>query len=244
MNNIEHLLNTYFLYLLAFGAVSLAVLAGLALKAKKLTEESKKLVFLSIVLVTLIPTIVMALSTVYINTTSSSGGPVHWHADIETWNCGYELNLKDPKGISNKIGTSTLHEHNDKRIHLEGVVLKPQDASLGNFFHVIGGHLTATSFSMPVNEGVFSVQNGAQCGDNGSGEVQVFVYRTDKDNYYTQEKISNPQNYIMAPFGSVPVGDCIIVEFDTPKDVTDKMCRSYKVALEIDKLKGEKPNGN
>lgn len=234
--NIEHLLNTYSLYMLAFGVISLAVLATIALKAKKLSEEGKKLVFLAIVLVTLLPTLIMAGSTVYVNTISSSGGPVHWHADIDIFTCGKEVNLKDPKGLSNKIGTATLHEHNDKRIHLEGVVLTPPDASLGNFFHVIGGSLSQDTLSVPSNEGLLTVKNGDICEGRGTGEVQVFVYRADKDNYYSQEKVANPQAYIMSPYSSVPAGDCVVVEFDTPKDRTDRMCRSYQVAEKIGKI--------
>ena len=250
MNNIEHLLNTYSLYLLVFGTISLALLAAIALKAKKLSEESKKLLFIAIAGVTLIPTLVMSGSTVYLNTISSSGGPVHWHADFEIWNCGEEVDLKDPKGLSNKIGTSTLHEHNDKRIHLEGVVIKSEDASLGNFFHVIGkdmpiegsgerAGLTATSLTVPTNNnGLMSMHNGSLCPSGEPAEIQVFVYKTNKDNSYTQQKISDPQNHIIAPFSVVPQGDCIIVEFDAPKDRTDKLCRSYKVAEEIGKVKG------
>lgn len=234
--NIEELLNTYSLYMLGFGVVALGILAAVCLKLKKISPDNKKFLFLAIVLVTLIPTLIMSASTVYINSVSSSGGPVHWHADIEVWNCGSEFNLKDPIGLSNKIGTSTLHEHNDKRIHLEGVVLRPEDASIGNFFHVIGGSLKSDAFSVPTNYGLFSVANGGKC-NSGVGTVQVFVYRTDKDNYYTQEKVANPQEYIMSPYSSVPAGDCIIVEFDTPKERTDKMCRSYKVAEEIGKVK-------
>lgn len=239
MSNIEHILNTYSLYLLAFGTVALIVLAYIALKAKKIGPEGKKTLFSSIVIAAIVPTLVMAGSTIYVNTTSSSGGPVHWHADLEVWNCGVEVDLKDPKGFSNKIGTATLHEHNDKRIHLEGVVMDEPEASLGNFFHVIDGELTPNSFNLPTNNGQFSAQNGNDC-NGSSGEVQVFVYKTDKDNYYTQEKLASPAEYIMAPFSSVPTGDCIIVEFDAPKEKTDRMCRSYKVALEIGKLKGER----
>lgn len=242
--DIEHLLNTYSLYLLLLGSILLVLFAIIALKAKKLGDEGKKVLFLSIVIATLIPTIVMSASTVYLNVISSSGGPVHWHADFEVWSCGREIDLKDPEGwLSNKIGTATLHEHNDKRIHLEGVVLKPEDASLGKFFDVVGGTLTPSSYSIPTSEGMLTAQNGDSC-QSGSGEVQVFAYRTDKDNYYSQVKLPDPQNYIIAPFSSVPVGDCIIVEFDVPKERTEKMCRSYIVAEEIGKLKGEKPNGN
>jgi hypothetical protein len=243
--DIEHLLNTYSLYMLIFGVIALAVLAYLSLKLQKVSEDTKKLLFLAIVLVTLIPTLIMSFSTVFVNVISSSGGPVHWHADIEVFACGREVNLKDPKDWwVNKIGSATLHEHNDKRIHLEGVVMKKHDASLGNFFRVIDGELSSTSFSVPTNEGLLTVKNGEICEGSGTGEVQVFVYRTDKDDYYSQEKVSNPQDHIIAPFASVPKGDCIVVEFTSPKERTDKICKSYAVAEKIGKLKGEKPNGN
>ena len=238
--DIEHLLNTYSLYILTLGSIFLGGLALIALKTKGLDKGAKKLLFSAIVIVTLIPTIVMSASTIYLNVISSSGGPVHWHADIEVWNCGKEVDLKDPKGLSNKIGTPTLHEHNDKRIHLEGVVLKPTDASLGNFFHVIGGSLTRDAFSIPSNEGLLSVRNGANCAGETTSQVQVFAYTTDKKNNYFQQKLEDPASFIIAPFSVVPQGDCIIVEFGFPKEKTDKLCRSYKVAEKIGKVKGEK----
>jgi hypothetical protein len=239
--NIENLLDTYSLYLLAFGVVSLAVLAVIALKVKNISEDNKKLIFLAIVFVTLVPTIVMSASTVYVNSISSSGGPVHWHADIEVWSCGKEVELADPKGrLSNKIGTATLHEHNDKRIHLEGVVMESHDASLGSFFRVIGGSIDNTTINIPVNEGILTLNSGDYCPDNSIAEVQVFAYSVDKDGYYTQEKLEKPQDFVMAPHSTVPEGNCIIVEFDEPKNKTDKLCRSYKVAEEIEKVKGER----
>lgn len=240
MENIETLLNTYSLYVLALGSFFLVLLALIALKTKVKTPESKKLLFLSIIISAIVPTLVMSFSTIYLNIISSSNGPVHWHSDIEIWKCGQEVNLRDPKGLSNKIGTSTLHEHNDKRIHLEGVVIKHEDASLGNFFKVIGGKLSPNSFIVPVNEGLVEANNGDTCSNSGAGEVQVFVYTTDKDNFYTQKKVNNPQDYIISPDSNVPAGDCVIVEFDANKAKTDKICRSYKVALKIGKLKGER----
>lgn len=237
--NIEVLLNTFSLYLLAFGVIALTILAVIALKIKNLSEDNKKLVFLAIVLVTLIPTIAMSASTVYINTISSSGGPVHWHADIEIWKCGEKMNLKDPVGrFSNKIGNPTLHEHNDERIHLEGVVLTPLDASLGRFFEVIDGRITSTTLEVPTNEGQMIFNNGDFCPGDISSAVQVFVYTTDENDTYTQRKLEEPENYIISPESIVPAGDCIIVEFDAPKEQTDKLCRSYKVAEEIDKVRG------
>ena len=192
----------------------------------------------------MLPTLYMIVSTVYLNTISSSKGPVHWHADIEIWSCGKELELQDPEGsFSNKIGTATLHEHNDKRIHLEGVVVEPHDASLGKFFRVIGGEITPTSITVPTNTGPAVLTNGTMCPNGEQGTVQAFLFRTDDDGYYTQTKLADPQDHIIAPYSTVPEGDCIIVEFGASKARTDRLCQSYEVALEIDKLKGEK-NGN
>ncbi len=234
----EQTLLAYSLMLLFLGAIALGVLAVVSLKMKRLSDPTREKLFFAIVSATLLPTMFVSLATVYLNTVSASRGPVHWHADFEIWHCGKELDLKDPKGLSNKIGTPTLHEHGDKRIHLEGLVLDPKEATLGNFIHVVGGDLTATSLSLPTNNGVVSMQNGDTC-PRGLGEMQVFVYHTDKDKY-SQQKLSNPAEYQFAHESNVPPADCLIIEFDIPKSRTDKLCRSYKVAEKIGKLKGER----
>ncbi len=240
---LEEIISKTSVYILIAATLLLIILTGISLKVKPLTAKMKKFLFSSIVIVILFPTLFMAVSTVYLNNVSASSGPVHWHADFEVWSCGKELNLKDPTGFSNKIGTATLHEHNDKRIHLEGVVVNPDDASLGKFFHVIGGEISDISFTLPTNTGSVSVNNTTLCPDGRTGTVQVFVYQTDKDNYYKQTKIHLPEHYTISPQSNVPAGDCIIVEFGPIKSRTDKLCRSYKVAQQIGKLKGEKPNG-
>lgn len=228
--------------LLIGATIVLAVLVSISLHEKYLNEKLKKFLFIGIVLVTAIPTLYMIFSTVYLNTVSTSKGPVHWHADIEVWACGKEIELQDPTGfLSNKIGTSTLHEHNDKRIHLEGVVVHPEDASLGKFFQVIGGDLTSSSMVVPTNNGPIPYTNGSMCADGSEGQVQVFVYNVDDENYFTQRKLDNPNDYLISPYSQVPKGDCIIVEFGPNKEKTDKLCKQYKVAQEIDKLKGERP---
>lgn len=225
--------------------ILLIILTVISLQEKYLTERLKSFLFISIIVVVALPTLYMIVATVYLNVISSSKGPVHWHADVEIWSCGKELELKDPEGtFSNKIGTATLHEHNDKRIHLEGVVVHPEDASLGKFFRVIGGELTPTSMTIPTTTGPAVLNNGTMCPSGEPGVVQVFVYQTDDEGYYTQTKLENPQDHIIAPHSAVPQGDCVILEFDTPKQRTDKLCRSYRVAEEIDKLKGERPSGS
>ena len=66
--------------------------------------------------------------------------------------------------------------------------------------------------------------------------MQVFVYNT-KDGVYTQQKLADPAAYKISPYSQVPAGDCIIVEYGPKKEQTDKLCRSYKVAEELDKVR-------
>lgn len=238
MQPIDELISSYSYTIVACAIVLLFGLTLFSLYLKNQTEDIKRLLFGSFLIATILPTLFLIGSTVYLNTISSSKGPVHWHADFEIWACGKEVNLRDPKGLSNKIGTATLHEHNDNKIHMEGVVIKREDASLNNFFKVIGGSLTNDTLVVPVNEGKMVIQSGISCGDGIERELQFFVYKTEGD-YYRQTKLENPGEYIMSPFSNVPPADCIIAELDTPKGRTDKLCQSYEVALELDKLKGE-----
>lgn len=121
---------------------------------KKRFKKLKAPLFIVLVGTIVTATAVLAFNTVYLNVRAESKGPVHWHADIEFWACGSELELRDPTGIlSNKIGTSTYHEHNDKRIHLEGVVVeKSRDASLGKFMEVTGGYINEQGIGIPLNK--------------------------------------------------------------------------------------------
>lgn len=149
--------------------VVLLALAVTIVKNKKL-HIYKKPLFASIIIAILIPSLLMMGSTVYINTISESKGPVHWHTDIEFWVCGEEIELRNPTGfLSNKIGTSTYHEHDDKRIHLEGVVVeKDYDASLEKLMDVIGGSITDTNLVIPTENIVF--ENDID-GDASSGNT-------------------------------------------------------------------------
>jgi len=131
--------------------VVVCCILAVALKKQK---ELKLPLFLLIAGSLLLSTGILFANTIYLNVKSESKGPVHWHADAEFWSCGLEVELRDPKGfLSNKIGSSTYHEHNDKRIHLEGVVIKKAvDASLGKFMRVIDGYLTDNAIALPLND--------------------------------------------------------------------------------------------
>ena len=242
------------------------VIASIVLRDK--VPKLKPALFMALTATLIAPTLFLAISTVYLNLKSESGGPVHWHAEIEFWACGTELELRDPTGfLSNKIGTSTYHEHDDKHIHLEGVVVrKSEDASLGKFMRVTGGSLSKVGMDVPLNEtqstwltqgdkrdgdpqGDLSVEelenefikhtpegpvadlrNGKQCGGQ-TAELQTFVYTFDKENNtYSQRKLENPAEYVIRDESSLgPPADCVIFEFDTPKDSTNKLCEQYGI---------------
>ena len=219
--------------------VLLVVLTVISLHLRHLGHHVKQLLFGSFIVVTLAPTLFLAGSTIYINALSTSKGPVHWHADFEIWACGQEMDLRDPTGLSNKIGTSTLHEHNDKRIHLEGVVLNSGDDSLGKFFSVIGGSLKDNILTIPVENGYTILHSGNFCIDKAYNELQFFVYKTLPSGNYFQQKITDPSNYTIGQYGNVPPGDCIIIELDRPKERTDRLCTSYQAAKQTGKLKQE-----
>lgn len=210
--------------------------ALISLYASPLRAFSKKLLFILIGFVAIGQTLILAGSTIYLNAVSHSKGPVHFHADFEVFHCGTKIDLENPTGFSNKIGTSTLHEHNDFRIHLEGVVVKEDDQSLGKFFHVIGGNISKDSLSVPTTNGMLTVKNGDLCPDGTSGTLNVFVYRT-VNKTYVQQKINDPASYIYAPESQVPSGDCIIIEYGPEKNSTDKLCTSYQVAESLGKIK-------
>ena len=206
------------------------------------SERLKWALFLGIVVPVLLATAYSAGTTIYLNTISESEGPVHWHADFEVWNCGEQLELEDPIGMSNRVGTALFHEHNDNRIHVEGVVVDTGDVSLHHFFETIGGELRGGMFRVPTHGGDVTAPDGKLC--NGQpGKVQVFVYKvTNPDERGSwdvrQRKIQDVGDYVLAPYGQVPPGDCIIVEFDAEKETTDRLCSSYRAAQQRGELRG------
>lgn len=223
--------------LLAGGLVLIITIFSILFKEK--SEWLKYLLFGGFIVIILANTIYLSASTIYLNQKSTTGGPVHWHADFEIWNCGQKVEVKDPQGLSNKVGTEVVHEHNDDRIHIEGVILEKHQASLGHFFESIGGQLHKDHMAIPTENGILELENGQICnGENGI--LQVFVYKTSlpsddgktEGNSFSQQKLHDLQNYIISPYSQVPPGDCIIIELDKEKDRTDRICSFYKLAIQ------------
>lgn len=185
--NLETFISNLSLTVTVVGAVLVVVLLLIAIGVEKTkSKQAKKLklpLFVAIVIVVLGTTFTIGGGTVYLNVSSATGGPVHWHADFEIWACGNELNLRDPQGfLSNKIGTPTLHEHNDKRIHLEGVpITLPYDFSLGKFMGVVGGGISNNALTVPLNDtNYFANEPGEADGDGNPApmpeQIEPFIH--------------------------------------------------------------------
>lgn len=208
-------------------------------------RSMQHLFFWSITITVAISSLYLGWYTVYRNFTSETGGPVHWHADFEVWNCGMQLELVNPTGIRNRVGTSLLHEHNDMRMHIEGTLSSLEEADIHYFFESIGGTLEEGILTFPSSHGFLQMKDGDFC-KSRKGKVQVFVYRivnarhSQKENFiYHQEKLNNFQ-YKISQYSNVPPGDCIIIEFDVEKEKTDKICDSYEIAQSEGRMKEEK----
>ncbi|MDX1766066.1 MAG: hypothetical protein R3313_03895, partial [Candidatus Saccharimonadales bacterium] len=134
-------------------AGALLVLIVVAALTRDKWPKLKTPLFIMICLTLISSFLTLAGATIYLNVKSDTGGPVNWRADFEIWACGNELELRDPyEFLSNKIGTSTLYEHDDRRIYLEGVPVELEnDATLGKFMYVIGGAITDQALLVPLN---------------------------------------------------------------------------------------------
>ena len=225
------------------GTASLALfLAVIFIYKNSLKNTHKKIIYSLLVIIISLTTIYFIAATLHINIISETKGPVHWHADFEVWKCGEKISLIEPKGISNKVGTAVLHEHNDNRIHVEGVVVEMGDVDLYNSFKAIGGDLAKGYLMMPTDEGVLEMRNGELCNEKPA-KLQVFLYKTtnpdsSKKWIYRQEKLQDFDEYVLSQYSNVPPGDCIIIEFGEERESTDKICTSYTAAMNRGELSG------
>ena len=221
---------------LLYSSIIIGIAVLIAIVKKERGNLTNKLLFGIIAVSIVAATLFFGGSTVYLNIKSTTKGPVHWHADFRIFSCGQEINIIDPSGISNRVGTSTLHEHGDNRLHIEGVVDDPANFSLHRFFEAMGGNLTKTTLSVPTHEGQPMITNGDACPDGQEGQWQVFAYQTE-DDVVEQIKLADYDNYLISPHSNVPPGDCIIFEFDSVnKDKTEHLCASYEIAIQKGEL--------
>ncbi|MDP3725641.1 MAG: hypothetical protein Q8R36_00410 [bacterium] len=210
----------------AGGIILFFVLAVFFIKPRR--DFIKALFFIPLSFITVVATSYLVLETMRQINISPTKGPVHWHADFKIFRCGEEIDLVDPKSFSNRVGTPLVHEHGDKRVHIEGI---PEDlgaASLKNFMYAVGGYMSEDTLRISTNMGSMEMKNGNLCRES-AGTLQVFVWTTD-NNIATQRKLELFSDYTISPHALVPPGDCIIVEFDIPKEQTEYICEQYSVA--------------
>jgi hypothetical protein len=222
------------LSLIALGLIVLLIVLSIVIKGD--SDLEKGILFGGIVVISVGYTAYLSGSTIYKNITSETKGPVHWHADFQIWKCGQEVKLKSPEGLSNRIGTTLLHEHGDKRIHVEGAVENLMGVSLGSFFSSIGGDLGNDELVVPTDNNREVMRPGEKC-NNEDGYLQVFVYSVN-NKLIEQRKLDSPREYLMARETMVPPGNCIIFEFDLLKNRTDHLCQSYQAAKDKGDLYG------
>ena len=237
----EHLKSSSTTYI-TIASIIAVILVLFSIYEKDKSEKMKIFLFLGIAIPVIIATAYSAGSTIYLNLASHTKGPVHWHADYEIWDCGKKINLIRPEGISNRVGSTVFHEHNDNRIHVEGVVIDKSEVDLHNFFETVGGMLSESTLYLPTDNGFAEIKNGGLC--NGrEAKIQVFLYNVknpdDAKNWvYGQQKLEDFENYILAPYSNVPPGDCIIIEFDIEKEKTEHICETYNSAMARGELSG------
>lgn len=212
---------------LASGIIAFAVIAIWLFPPQ--SEKAKVAFFLIISSTAVLTTFYLAGGTIYENVVSFTGGPVHWHADYRIFNCGKEIELVDPTGLANRVGTPDVHEHNDGRIHIEGTLATSKEATLHNFFDAVGGELSREMFAIKTNSGLVELKNGTTCNGGSPGTLQVFLWET-IGLEARQRKIADFENYVISPEQLVPPGDCVIVEFDFERGKTEYVCEQYGVA--------------
>ena len=233
----EQLLKALSLKVLLAALIVAALFLCAALSMPNAPDAQKNIMFAGIALPLLLGTVYLAGTTLHLNAVSETRGPVHWHADFEVWWCGNQIHLPTPTGLANSVGTATLHEHGDNRMHVEGVVMEKSDVDMHHFFEASGGTLTSDTLVMPTDSGMVAAHNGDLCPDGTRGTLQGFVYRT-HDGAVQQEKLSDIEGYVLAPYSQVPPGDCIILEFGAQKEMTERVCQTYR-----QKMKGEANGG-
>jgi len=185
---------------LAFGVIAIIIV----IFNKAMGENIKKLAYFAIVVLVVSVTLYLVIVTLHLNISSVSKGPVHWHADYEIWACGNKIELAKPKSmLSNKQGVDLMHSHDDNRIHVEGALTDYRQASLGAFFHAVGGSISDDGMKVPTDDGLISVHEGDKCNEQPA-HLYVFV---------NGGLTENPAGYVVSPYEDVPPGDRIKIIF-------------------------------
>lgn len=235
------------------GIIATLVLTVVSLwKEDGLTERGKTLLMSLFLLAIMLPSIYSVAAFIHESQTSWSQGEIHWHADFEVIVEGQEIDLIDPEtfcqematestymcSINDRVGITKYHEHDDDRIHVEGVFKTREEATLGAFFNTFQGTLTRDMLRIPTNtDTIYRTNAGGKTlkilvkrgvgGNRGwcaiSDDVPVEDQCIDA---FTDEHVTSPHDYVISPYQTEqldnPILDKIFIIYDeTP--VTDAL---------------------
>jgi len=235
----------YVLPVFKAGLVVLAVAVALSLwKEDDLSEQGKTILMSGLLVAVLGPTMFTAGAWAHGVQTSWSDGEIHYHADYEIivqGEDGYEqLDLIDPSRfcddaeqsymctLNDRTGEKEYHEHNDRRIHLEGTFKTKEHATLQAFFHTFGGELTNERLVYPTNDRVYNITEegnrtlkiAVQKGVGGSrgwcmiGEPGAGLEESDIcTSPYGGDMVTQPNEYIVSPYQQGPI-DILWIVYD------------------------------
>lgn len=234
--------------LIGLGVVGIIVLTAVALLTEgRLTERAKYALMTAMLLVVLVPTLYTVGAYIHQVQTSWSAGEVHYHADYEVIvqdeaGTYHQVDLIDPSKfcqqarhestymckLNDRTGSTEYHEHNDRRIHLEGTFREREDATLAAYFKTFGGELSNTRLVYPTNEKTWAVE------ERGDRTLKILVERgvggdrgwcaigpqgdVSSDNVcidqYSGEPARSPAGYVISPYQSGPALDDIWIIYD------------------------------
>jgi hypothetical protein len=236
------------------GVLSTLVLASISFyREEELNLRDKNIIMNGFLIAVLVPSLYTAGAFVHQSQTSWSGGEIHWHADYEVMveenNEYQQLDLIDPSNfceetrhesttmcsLNDRTGSTKYHEHNDNRIHLEGIFKEREDAVLSAYFETFGGKLTNTELRYPTNERMVEKAEG------NSETLKILINQgvggnrewcaIEKQSNLSQEDIcrtsegelaTTPSNYVISPYKRGPTLDDIFIVYDS-KPVEDAL---------------------
>lgn len=242
----------YVLPVFKAGIVVLAVAVALSLWKEDDLSERGKTILMSLILVAVLgPTMFAAGAWMHGVQTSWSDGEIHYHADYEVivqqGGEYQQLDLIDPSRfcqrsgqsymctLNDRTGVTEFHEHNDRRIHLEGTFKTREEATLRAFFRTFGGELTSSQLVYPTNDKVYNITErdaktlkiAVKKGVGGSrhwcmiGEPGAQLPRQDVCRSPHGDGLATaPSEYIVSPYQQGPIDTIWIVYDDqSPKQV-------------------------
>lgn len=157
---------------------------------KSSKEQRKKTIMWSLVGIAVIA-VITAIILLPKNESSQpkepySKGQVHWHATLKVFVCGEEKLMPAPTG-EHHLGLPLLHTHEDRLIHIEGVVWNSEEIALGRYMEVIGQNFK--------DDELLDKKNGDLCNDQ-PGKVKLFVNGKENSGL-TQYVIKDGDEYIL-----------------------------------------------